>query len=1744
MKQIFSTLFICCAAAFCLEGAPLKVAAYRFNAAYLNKGSSDPGFSKLTDGKSGSSGDRLVVWNRPKAPKKLIKLDFKFASPVKIKYVDFHIFRGPRSYGWYSITALGSLNGARMPLGKKSIKHPYATPDKKSKQEVIRMEIPYQTPVTEVEFTLEGSGTFQALSEVVFEGSVMPVKAVKLPPNPYEHLVKKATGKFQLRKEGDVVVLENRHGLFAIDPKRNGGIVFAYDKLSKNNCIPGEYEVAGAFLDRFHSGSAQRDFYRDVKYDCKVVADTPERKQVVVSGKGKGGIFINVLVEKLYTLEKDSAVLRTDYTITNLQENVVDLESGYWLFNGFLFPAGGVRLIPGIYGVEKIDPAIKEFYHRELSGAWFGGGSKECGTAFIFPYEFFREVYFWGSSPRHGTAECKLGVYPVKAGSSLNFSTYLAPYSNVGFPDKVSRYAAASFDLEKEYKTAPAQILFRSRILTPGNYTLKISGGIASNDGAVKFRELKSVSVKGKELFSLTFANPFKKGTAVFKAELISGNIRLFFAEKQAVFGRSSGVYMLTPESTRKPDLQTRRNKLNLNFNTSKVGLPAFDFARKYAGGTPKVLAVNERSGGIRDMVEIARRFDMKLTTNYINGIWALSNHFTSLTEKRCINELTQVLRQEFDCMIFSANVWQLFSDALKKAIMAKVEKGTGLILIAPLNFPEELKKNIGSTYTPPKRKVLMLNQKPPRKFKWRSAGESALISGIPVDHLPPTPVMPYKTTNVKNHIMAGNNPLLSEFSYGKGKVFLCTWQVEAPSDNKPSGFFLPLNNIAPPSETWKYYEYQISLMGKLIYAASRKSDTMPQGKAAAVVKNGTINAALELESSKDADITVAWTLRNKFSDTWNVFNQKLRMKAGKNRFTAVLPGPAMEGVNFVDIRVFNAAGAVLWWGCAPVEFRSTAKFTKVICDTNKVYKEKEKVLCSVIASGKGKTIVELWDNNGNLCEKLSGDKVALPLDKCRTKAARIIFRRMDGKKELDRAVRKIQIYGNIPAGTYTVMQGWPSLSRNAHIWNYDLYLSQLKKMGINKAGGAKSYGDFPSAERAFRENDILHGGVYSSMWTGGKFPYKAGEKAKFSLIRRPCLSSPEYKQYLNTPAQRNFGPTYKLGAIDVMGADESNSIVNWDGCFSIHCQREFRNFLKKEYKSLEALNKSWKTSFTKWEEVIASTAEEARKMKSFASWLDHRTFNDRNLANALARLVKNLKAADPRLIYSLSGTQNTNPWNAWDHYLMTPSLESLNSYSGEQTVQQRCFAKGRFTNCPWDGYDKPWEISSYLGIKALMDGCSGVAFYGNFTIDPAYNIAPGGERLIKAYSPWTNGTAEAVMRSSFKASPVAFHYTPASIKADWFIGLDKMRQLSTDGFRLLQQDSFLPYDYVAYGQMEKAGIPARYKVMVLPLSAAMSDKEIAAAAEFVRKGGTLVADLMPGFYDQHGAVRENTAKLYELFGMKKMGKARECPYPLIWQTGRFKIDYADFEAQPGSARSYGRINGKPAFFVNRFGKGKTVYMGCSLTSSFGDWDAMRYSPGTVREAKLLHAFWSELLAEQKIFSEVQISGITDPQIVCRTIANGMLLAVIRNPRGAAPLPREKQIANIKLRDKYHIYDTVNKKYLGCHASFQYEFLQHTQALFTLLPYKVEKVLCNVERSGRKVVMKITLAAESSNFSDHTFRVDVFDNSGKKNPSYSTVVHGSGNRGQFEFQMPLNKEKVRNAVITELLTGVQCSVNF
>ena len=119
-------------------------------------------------------------------------------------------------------------------------------------------------------------------------------------------------------------------------------------------------------------------------------------------------------------------------------------------------------------------------------------------------------------------------------------------------------------------------------------------------------------------------------------------------------------------------------------------------------------------------------------------------------------------------------------------------------------------------------------------------------------------------------------------------------------------------------------------------------------------------------------------------------------------------------------------------------------------------------------------------------------------------------------------------------------------------------------------------------------------------------------------------------------------------------------------------------------------------------------TLAEIRKRSSFAPWLDHRTFNDRNRADALKELAQGIRKTAP-LGYSFSGTQETNPFNAWDWYLMMPLLGGVSSYYGEQTIQHRSFAAGKFYQMPWIGYDSSFKKMNRQLWTALMNGATGV---------------------------------------------------------------------------------------------------------------------------------------------------------------------------------------------------------------------------------------------------------------------------------------------------------------------------------------------------------------------------------------------------------------------------------------------------
>ncbi len=1714
-----------------LAAAPLKIASYRFTPAVMSADHADSSYTSLTNGDT--SGKSRVVWNLKTQKDKRVVITCQFEEPVKISTVTLDIFRGPKSYGYKDVNLFAVDGDKRIPIASQVFNHPYALAKGESYYQKLSFNTSDDSPVSAVELVIRGTGSYIGLCNLSFDGSVVPVKKVALAANPLDKLQKNMKDELRFYRDGVYYILENHHVLYAIDPRNNGGVAYAYDKHAKRNNIhfmPEKGDFGVAFADRFYGGSGNKTLYHHVEYEGKVLQDKADLKQLQFSGSGRSGAFENVRITKNYTLEADSPVLRADYSIENSLDNVVPLESGYWMNAGVVFPDRYSRLIPGENGVELSPGGVKEFSTRDIAGTWFGAADNTGGVAFVMPFELMKEVYFWSNNPNFGTAECKLGIYPIKAGTAMDFSMYLAPFSQVGIPDKVNQFAAGSFVLEREYAKRPATVVFKGEIFNPGKYTLKISSGTMKNGKVVFFSEIKSVALDGKRFFEVKFANKEKYGTAVYKAEIFDGKTRVFFAEKSAIISRSSGIFKVTPDGIRRPDAAAKGAKLNLNFNSQKIGNETFDFAPKSAGKVPRVLAVNSVNGGIRDMIELSRRFEMELTTNFIAGMWSLSGHTVSLNVASCVRELGEQLKNNWDCIVISGDVWGCLSKDVTSAILGKVANGAGLILTAPEELPADLKK------------IIKIQRSPGKVQSWKKVETSALLAGIPFAALPPTPVFTYQIKDGKVFAKAGNAPLVTETSFGKGKVFVCSWQVvkaRKSKYNRSSNFFLPFLNDNVPDVPWKYHEYQMSLLGRLIYNAANVDSGVSAVNVA--VQNGS--AQLKLISDKAQTVKINAVLRNKFSLADGKATKDVQLKKGENLVLIELPCAVMNGKNFYDFTICNDKGT-LWWGGECFDHAASGRLVKVSVDTKRIWKNSDSVKVSVKAEGSGKVIAELFDSNGNCFARSEGGEIILPLADCATKTARLQVRKESDGKVLDRMDFRLALHGAPDPRLFSVMQGWPGISQRAHLWNYDLYLKQLKEFGVNMAGGSGSYVDMPSAEAAFRNNNILYGSTNATSSVGGKLPFDPKVKEKDKMVRTPCLSEPGFKEKL-AQKPNAFGPSYAYGVLDVAGPDESNSINNWDGCFSDACKVEFRKYLQKVYPSLEALNKSWQTDFARWEDVIASTVDEARKMKSFASWLDHRTFNDWNRADALAHLVRGINAADPTLTYSLSGTQNTNPWNAWDYYQLMPSLRALSGYRGEQSAQHRSFAAGKLRNCPWVGYDQNFTAANYRILDALMDGASGVSIYGNFNIDPAYELSPRGKDLARAIRVYRNGIAELLMRAEFHSSPVALHYSPASIKADWFIGLDALRQSSVKGFRAMMEDYGITYDYLAYGTMEKSGVPEKYKVLILPLSSALSDKEIDAIKAFVQRGGLLIADLMPGFYDEHGAVRENNP-LAELFGVKAIGNAERSTAQVQYKTIiSIKSAYADAAAAVTSARALCTLNGKPVLFVNNYGKGKAVYFASSVPATFGDWELMRFSKGNINASKFITGLFHELLhIERKIPALMKSPGMPGARFTARRSGDGFFAAVLRDPTTSAMLGKFTIPFLLQLSGKYHVYDVINKKYLGFTDKFKYPFAPDTQALFALMPYKVEAVKLDLKSNARRVTLNIEAVKSSGSGScDHTFRVKVYSPDGKENKSFSQMVFADKNQGSMSFVLPLNlPEKNWKFEVTDIISGITESV--
>ena len=200
----------------------------------------------------------------------------------------------------------------------------------------------------------------------------------------------------------------------------------------------------------------------------------------------------------------------------------------------------------------------------------------------------------------------------------------------------------------------------------------------------------------------------------------------------------------------------------------------------------------------------------------------------------------------------------------------------------------------------------------------------------------------------------------------------------------------------------------------------------------------------------------------------------------------------------------------------------------------------------------------------------------------------------------------------------------------------------------------------------------------------------------------------------------------------------------------------------------------------------------------------------------------------------------------------------------------------------------------------------------------------------------------------------VALYYSHPSIQVSWCLdiqphGATWVNRLSDarlgtshnvrKAWEYLLADSGLQYNFLAYDDVIRRGVPEEYRVLILPACYALSDIEARRLAEFCRRGGTLIADFAAGLFDQHGRGRRKGA-LDDLFGVRHDGTETQADFfgERLWvetdqDKGYYYRRYRDLFATVACRvhQGYAVAERKlPVQTVRSIGRGRAVYLNLS----------------------------------------------------------------------------------------------------------------------------------------------------------------------------------------------------------------------
>jgi hypothetical protein len=405
----------------------------------------------------------------------------------------------------------------------------------------------------------------------------------------------------------------------------------------------------------------------------------------------------------------------------------------------------------------------------------------------------------------------------------------------------------------------------------------------------------------------------------------------------------------------------------------------------------------------------------------------------------------------------------------------------------------------------------------------------------------------------------------------------------------------------------------------------------------------------------------------------------------------------------------------------------------------------------------------------------------------------------------------------------------------------------------------------------------MLSAGLWPISTEYGRIPGYSPHKAK-ETIRKPCFSDPEVRQKTADVAREVALKELPYRPLFGYMNDETSLVnpdLDVDVCSCNFCQERYRTWLKEKYASLEELNRDWGSSYQAWEEVGFVTYKDVRGKQSCAPWVMYRSFMDWAWAEGVEWAKKNARQSDPGVMLALANTFGPNPFSGRDYYLLCKANDYWMEYACETrspmpggAMRYNFDAVRSFSNKPnhpWVGYRFDDEYIRFAPWWTALHGATGVSPYGALSlapptgswamIYPALQHTRRGQLYAQEIRPLKTGIGKLLMSSHRAQAPVAILWSQPSMYVAWAMSgqegypgaISKKNAycqyfMSRQAFRHSVLASGRQFDYICEEQIMQGDLK-NYRCLALPGAYAISESLARKLEDFVRDGGTLIAD-------------------------------------------------------------------------------------------------------------------------------------------------------------------------------------------------------------------------------------------------------------------------------------------------------------